>query len=452
MANHMYLVPDFIQACLAEIAIILAKSCRSLFLALSQALNVKAQCLRLSGAHTESRSVLRESFLLISDCRSQPLLVQQYRKACQLNSPWDLFHLGKSELAKDVESIHVLGIETERRLLAMSPSSCVRHLIRELGGFIRHLHRHYRDDEVSDIHLEILQLANSCRCDPQCDYNPQAHSIHSLPRAICILSYAQHLRFLPRTDESLELHLVAINVAPPDNAHVFLEEYSKALQNAGFVEESYNVLRMCVDKALTRLGKKPWVNLARMTKALYRHPHILENHDLQLSIILEALPWLKRPKNSDDASEEREVLWDYANILVIAGRYEAAEEVFIELVGIWRTAYEAEWRDRRPVLVDQWYFVVLDTYAKVLDANGKAEESRTARDMADRLSLKETFSAPGCVTKLHFPVWWIHRDEDDPQYPPQLSYYDERYHALRPAAVISPKAITQVPPTALIAT
>lgn len=115
------------------------------------------------------------------------------------------------------------------------------------------------------------------------------------------------------------------------------------------------------------------------------------------------------------------MLWDYANILVSVGHNQASEDAFAELVQIWRSAYEADWRDdSRPVCVDQWYFAVLDMYARILDVNGKVLESLIAREMADSLALRDTFTTPIHTDHLQRPEWKFHYDQDDPHHPPLL--------------------------------
>lgn len=444
-------MPLSVFGSLAEIAIVLAQSCRMMSLALPEALKTKSKYLHLSGTSgVECHSLWRQSLSIVREWRQQPLFSRQYPAVCCV----DWVYPGVTgdspprdeDLFNDIQSAYLAGIDVEERLLEKLPSDCVFPLVDELRQFAEFLELCGRDEQACNVWMQAIQAAESCQCDSQCKF-PHLH-IDTYEGFVSLYGpYARLLLKMSRIEESLERYEEIINAAPCNDYCLRVEclkEYSEALMVAGRIEASYDALYSCVKLTVPRLSGiwDPYLSLdlAGLTKTLSRHPHIQDNYHLQLWMLESILSWL-RIDHGDDLNDaaaglEREVFWDYANTLVIAGHLQASEDAFAELVYIWRSAYEADWRDDyRPVCADQWYFAVLIMYARILHVNGKVSGSRIAQEMANSLALQNSFTTPVHAEQLKKLEWRLHYDQDDPHHPPQLTIRCIDPGNARPAAL-----------------
>lgn len=436
--------PTSVADILAEIGLLLARSCTSLRLALPRALAVQSERLR-QHRKPESISLMRDSLALLKEWRQTAPFFRKHQRFCDLRWISTDLHVSTdgstSALLDDMQSAYLAGIETKRRILDNLPQHCVSPLVRELQDYSGYLQLLERDEEACDVLADAIQAAKECPCDSDCIYDPA-----NPDGLFCGLmeSYLHSLIGTSRVGNALKHYKVAFDAAPCDE--YFLNEYSDALLGAGRTEESYDVLHKYVEGATLGLSQNPTqgvsYELAKIAKKLSSHPHISSNYNLQLHLLSNILSWLRTDYAEDSSDDEvarleREVLWDYANVLAILNRFEASEEAFAELVQLWRTVYKLEWDNGQPpLLVNEWYFVALDMYAKLLAVNGKASESQATRDIADSLLVQHSFSVPDCASKLNRPSWKVEYNSDDPDYPPQLIYLGSSSWSARPAALL----------------
>lgn len=434
-----YDLPLSVEGCLVEVAIFLAKSCRSVSLALPMALNIKTHYLRQARVSEEDCLALcRQSLAIVTEWRQQPQFVQQHRSFCWIGGGFLSDPSNAGELFDDIVSAHLVGVETEARLLNKNPTKCVIHLVHWLCQLASYLCACKKVKEGCDIWARAIQAVQTCRCKLQCDLTTK--SAYDTGGLACLRwYYGQSLQHISRTDESLEQYKAAIDTVDcaspyrnPILTSLWLPVYSRALLAAGRIEESYDALYECMENHISRAFiRKLWDPIpffyygpVYVVKGLLVHPLFKDDYHHHLRIILKLLSWLQIEYAHDWlTSLERELLWDYANALAALGRFEACEEALDNLVWRWQLVYAAEWADPgRPVLIDQWYFATLEMYVKILDIRGKTSQSRLLREKADTLLLQNTFSAPVCASELDRPMWKVHYDRDDPVYPPLLIY------------------------------
>lgn len=448
-------LPMSLLGALSEIGVFLTGSCRSLSLARSEMLKTKEYFLYASeGSDAERRSLAMQALAVITEWRQQPDFVSRHRQLCSLE-----FWHGYDDiegLSEVVRSAYLVGIETERRILHDYPESCVCNLTRELKQLAQHLTHSERKVEALGVWLQAIQAAQSCLCNSRCREDLSEEVLGGYGGLPALhASYAQLLLEMFHKEEALVQYVAAINAAPDSSSRDgIIKQYTDALIQAGRIEESYNVLEQCVRNAALCFSDCPSRSTAsrftEVARPLSRHPYIQKDYNLQHRILSDVLSFLSMDNpdtvhhddtfaslsdNEDDVFIDtlwREVLWDYANALVFAGHFQTAEKMFAELVHRWRCTCEAEWNGEQPVLVDEWYWVALDMYAKVLGVNGKHSESMTASETADSLDV----CTPVCADELDRLLWKVWRDEDDPQYLPHLYCAHSQPGKARPAAFI----------------
>lgn len=260
-----------------------------------------------------------------------------------------------------------------------------------------------QDKKSCSVWADAVHAAQNCQCKSEC-YNKPIHPHKRF--SYLALSYANSLMGSGYTEQAMAQYKVALDAAP--NNTEFLYKYSDALVKAGQAEESYGVLHKYVERATLRLNKSPTrqvsYDLAATVKRLSNHSHISQDHNQQLRLLLNILSRLRTNCANHDseievASLEQEALWDYANILAATDQFEASEKAFAELVELWRIVHQLDWEnavgnseegnsESHIILINQWYFLVLDMYAKILAVNGKESESRMATKLGNSLLLR----------------------------------------------------------------